>query len=139
MTRNWILFVNPEQGLRLDTVAGLERLDWIATRYSQRPSTLLGIQNPDTAYRFDEATLLAGVFADERRAEQARAEAEDNRGRPPQRATPREHPATGAEIATGPEGMTIKGTVNVTNDRTDEEVERSNAWAVKQGYKVRSS
>jgi hypothetical protein len=42
----------------------LETLDWLARRYSQRPSSFVGIADPLEAYRFDKAAATAGVYAE---------------------------------------------------------------------------
>lgn len=121
--------------MRLETLTGLERLDWIATRYHQRPSTLLGISNPVTAYRVDEATLLAGVLAEERIRAEARDEAKNGTpasDRPGDRPA-RDEPAT---ISTGDGGLQLKGTARVSNDRTPEEIANADRYARAQGWTV---
>lgn len=44
----------------------LETLDFLCQRYSQRPSTYVGITDPLEAYRFDLAVATAGVYAEQR-------------------------------------------------------------------------
>lgn len=100
----------------------------------------LRVQDPDTAWRLDEATFLAGLFADVRAREAADAAyeaAKNGTQRPEGNDAADRLPDGVAEITSGPGGMSLRGSVPVTNDRTEEEIAASDAWAAAQGWKVR--